>query len=325
MWQNSAMGVAAMAELLPNEAVWRLIGLRVAESQVAESGGDRSPPARVLPTAPLATAHAALVALWADDLAGALNACWASELAHVGAKLGMTPPGVGELRLALWRRLCGEALGGERGVRLIGQRLVVMAPMLGVGSHDGLAPVELPRFIEAPAALDHPEPDTLDELLARAAALIGVRLGPRGRDKGAWGNRVAALLGIPERGDDEPDWRGDVEVKTVPVATDGAGHWRVLEDPAICTEDVVPWRKLARVLWLCRVTLPDGDAAIVAWYYVENGPMVEPLLAGALHQRPKGPAGTTQKGHYVRKRFFSDVGLIAMLCGGASATLPQAR
>ena len=31
-----------------------------------------------------------------------------------------------------------------------------------------------------------------------------------------WGVRAAALIGVPERGGDEPDWRGDVEIKTVP-------------------------------------------------------------------------------------------------------------
>ena len=77
------------------------------------------------------------------------------------------------------------------------------------------------------------EPETIDELLAAATRAIGVRLGRRGRDKGAWGLRAAALLGVPERGGDEPDWRGDVEIKTVPVAREASGLWRVVEDPAI--------------------------------------------------------------------------------------------
>ena len=63
--------------------------------------------------------------------------------------------------------------------------------------------------------------------------MIGVRLGRRGRDKGAWGVRAAALLGVTERGDGEPDWRGDVEIKTVPIARDRTQLWRIVEDPAI--------------------------------------------------------------------------------------------
>ena len=34
-----------------------------------------------------------------------------------------------------------------------------------------------------------------------------------------------------------------------------------------------------------------------------------------LHERPKGPAGTAARGHYLSKRFFADAGLLATLNG----------
>ncbi|HSK01610.1 MAG TPA: hypothetical protein VK932_10235, partial [Kofleriaceae bacterium] len=150
---------------------------------------------------------------------------------------------------------------------------------------------------------------------------IGVRLGRRGRDKGAWGLRAAGLLGLTERGHHEPDWRGDVEVKTVPVGRDPSGRWRIVEDPAIAMLGEPVLAKLQRTLWLVRVTLDaggrgeDADAAILSWYLLDWDADVARLARRYLHERPKGPAGTTQRGLYLHRRFFADAGLLATLNG----------
>jgi hypothetical protein len=129
--------------------------------------------------------------------------------------------------------------------------------------------------------------------------------------------RAAALLGIVERGHDEPDWRGDVEVKTVPVALDPSGAWRIAEDPAIAmmNDSGVALSKLQRTLWLVRANLPDGDATILSWYLLEADADIARLVRRYLHDRPKGPRGTDQRGLYLHKRFFADAGLLATLNG----------
>jgi hypothetical protein len=179
------------------------------------------------------------------------------------------------------------------------------------------------------------EPDTLDELLAAADRMIGVRLGARGRDKGAWGVRAARLLGIIERNEREPDWRGDVEVKTVAIARDPSGWWRVIEDPAIAMAGEPALAKLARTLWLARTDVETAqarsgaaagaapraapraapDATIVSWYLLDWDPDIARLARRDLHDRPKGPAGTDARGLYLHKRFFADAGLLATLNG----------
>jgi len=141
-----------------------------------------------------------------------------------------------------------------------------------------------------------------------------VRLPARGRDKGAWGAAAAALLGVVERGHDEPDWRGDVEVKTVPVARDRSGRWRVTEDPAVAMFGAQPLGKLRRVLWLVRAGVGDG-ATLLSWYFVEWDAEVARLVRRDLHTRPKGPRGTDQRGWYLHKRFFVDAGLYPTLNG----------
>ncbi len=145
-----------------------------------------------------------------------------------------------------------------------------------------------------------------------------MRLGARGRDKGAWGNRAARLLGVLERGDGEPDWRGDVEVKTVPVAREPSGLWRVREDPAIAmVAEGRALAKLQRTLWLARADVGERDAAIISWYLLDADAHIARLQRRFLHARPKGPAGTDQRGLYLHKRFFADAGLLATLNGPA--------
>ena len=43
--------------------------------------------------------------------------------------------------------------------------------------------------------------------------------------------------------------------------------------------------------------------------------LIARLARRYLHVRPKGPAGTDQRGIYVHKRFFADAGLLATLNG----------
>ncbi|MBZ0230715.1 MAG: hypothetical protein K8M05_00060, partial [Deltaproteobacteria bacterium] len=133
-------------------------------------------------------------------------------------------------------------------------------------------------------------------------------------DKGAWGAAAAALLGVVERNHDEPDWRGDVEVKTVPVALDRSGRWRVTEDPAVAMVDAQPLGKLRRVLWLVRASIGEG-ATILSWYFVEWDAELARLVRRDLHTRPKGPRGTDRRGWYLHKRFFVDAGLYPTLNG----------
>jgi len=159
-------------------------------------------------------------------------------------------------------------------------------------------------------------------LLAAADRLIGVRLGRRGRDKGAWGARAQVLLGVTLRGEGEPDWRGDVEIKTVPIARESSGAWRVVEDPAIAMAGELgvsggsaALAKLQRTLWLARADLGDGDATIVSWYLLDWDPEIARLARRYLHERPKGPAGTDARALYLSKRFFADAGLLATLNG----------
>ncbi|MBK9070437.1 MAG: hypothetical protein IPL79_05475 [Myxococcales bacterium] len=314
--------VEALAAALPGDGVWRLLRWR---------RGQRRSASHVLidvacsPTLGLRQAQRALATRWARDLPAMLSECNADELAFAAQRIlpttQMHGTSIGALRWALWCELTRADAVSYRAV-LVGPRVVALHPMLGMGSHDGKTVVTTLPLAADPGWTTLAEPESIDELRARAHGLIGVRLGGRGRDKGAWGARVAAMLGVVERGHDEPDWRGDVEIKTVPVAEVAAGRWRIVEDPAICMEDGAPMRKLARVLWLCRADLPDGDATIVAWYYLEATPDVGALCARYLHLRPKGPAGTTQQAHYLHKQFFIATGLLTMLCGGAAPPAP---
>lgn len=276
----------------------------------------------------LGQSHARVVARWGGDLCGLLNVLVGSELAQLARAHGLASSGRSPvLRAALWE--CGAAL--ERGGSevstaiqprpvLLGGHLCIMAPPRGLFPVCSTwpRPLPLPRQAEPPAE----EPDTLDDLLLAADRVIGVRLGRRGRDKGAWGVRAAALVGVVERGDEEPDWRGDVEIKTVPVAPDRrTGLWRVVEDPAIAMVDPVSGdgraaiAKLQRTLWLARADCDHGDATIVSWYLLEWDAHLSALVRRYLHQRPKGPAGTVNRGVYLHKRFFAEAGFLATLNG----------
>ena len=77
--------------------------------------------------------------------------------------------------------------------------------------------------------------------------------------------------------------------------------------------------KLQRTLWLARATPTSSrrgaDATIVSWYLLDWDAEVARLARRYLHERPKGPAGTTQRGLYLHKRFFADAGLLATLNG----------
>lgn len=274
----------------------------------------------------LVAAHARVVERWREDLCGLLNALVRDELAELGRREGMhrnviDDTSVPELRLALWdrgaqleRRGASEVPALQPRPVVLGGHLVIQAAPRGMYPPSSRWPRPVP--LEMPAQPPAEEPDSLDELLAAADRAIGVRLGVRGRDKGAWGVRAAALVGVPERGGDEPDWRGDVEIKTVPVAPDASGLWRITEDPAIAMAfEASAIAKLQRTLWLARIDLDDGDATIVSWYLLEWDARLARLARRYLHDRPKGPAGTEQRGVYLHKRFFADAGLLATLNG----------
>ncbi|HEU5057655.1 MAG TPA: hypothetical protein VFU21_14070, partial [Kofleriaceae bacterium] len=244
------------------------------------------------------------------------------ELAGLAGALGADAGGaVGALRARLWRAGAALEAGGEQELgcpwqpipAVLGGRLVAIGPVRGLAPPAAALPRPVPPNGIAPPPLAD-EPDTLEELLARATALCGVRLGARGRDKGEYGARIAALLGLCERGVSEPDWRGEVEVKTVPVVRDPGGLWRVAEDPAVSMADVAPASKLGRVLWVARVA-DDAASPILSWYYQEWDAVVASLARRCLHTRPKGPAGATSRGWYLHKRFFAGCGFLATLNG----------
>ncbi|MBP9088263.1 MAG: hypothetical protein KBG15_19225 [Kofleriaceae bacterium] len=272
----------------------------------------------------------ALATMFESDFVALLNLLARLELAGLAVRVPLPTPAiralpatasVAELRAALWQWGAIIEAGSEAWIgtalqpmpHLLAGYLVQHRPALGAYGANALwpRPVPPPRDAQPPLA----EPATVEQLLDAADALVGVRLGPRGVDKGAWGQRAARLLGVIDRGDDEPDWRGDVEIKTVPVQRDGQGWWRIAEDPAICMAAGRPMAKLARVLWLVRASLADADATILSWYFLECDSFIAGLAARDLHQRPKGPRGTSARGWYLHKRFFADAGLLATLNG----------
>lgn len=318
-----------MARLMSPATVRRLAALRVRRFDpfAATTGAVAATP-RTLDTSEAITQ---VIARWSGDLCALLNAMTRGELDELatalrvgGARAGAPAARSPALREALWARGAELERGGAEVAPalqprpvVLGGHLVVQAPPRGMSPPSAHWPRPLPPPVAATHAPE--EPDTLDDLLAAADGAIGVRLGPRGRDKGAWGTRAAALLGLIEHGLDEPDWRGDVEVKTVPVAQEASGLWRVVEDPAIAMVGEGGLAKLQRTLWLARATIEaeaEPDATIVSWYLLDWDPEVARLARRYLHERPKGPAGTTGRGLYLHKRFFAEAGLLATLNGG---------
>lgn len=259
-----------------------------------------------------------------DDLASLLNALGDDDLRELArAERVDAPDDRAELRARLWRHGARLEAGGAdlAGTPLQPSPVVLAGRLVHLAAPRGLHPAapHWPRPVPGPAVPAPPadEPDCVDDLLAAADRSLGVRLGARGRDKGAWGGLAARLLGVVERGSDEPDWRGDVEIKTVPVATDRRGRWRVTEDPAVSMAGAAPLAKLMRVLWLVRAPLPDGDATFLSWYLLDWDAEVARLVARYLHTRPKGGAGSRGRGWYLHKRFFADAGLLASLNGAS--------
>jgi hypothetical protein len=306
--------VEHFSRLLPPEAVRRLAALRVIRFEATDVT-----PSRGLD---LEAAHTLVLARWEGDLCGFLNALTRGELVEVAAKLAIEVDGRAPvLRDRLWQH--GARLeASDHDVAaalqprpvLLGGHLVVQAAPRGLYATSTSWPRALPSPRDAQPPCE--EPETIDELLAAADRSIGVRLGRRGRDKGAWGLRAARLLGVIERGVDEPDWRGDVEIKTVPIAREPSGLWRIVEDPAIAMlGEANALAKLQRTLWLARADADDGDATIVSWYLLDWDSTIARLTRRYLHARPKGPAGTDQRGLYLSKRFFADAGMLATLNG----------
>jgi hypothetical protein len=299
---------AYFANLLPSEAVRRLAARPVVRFDRGTAKRDVS----------VEQARLLVAERWGDDLCGMVNALTHDELIVLAGSrhARLRSP---ELRLVVWERGAELERAGidiapnvQPWPVVLGGHLVIQAPPRGMFPQAAGYPRALPAVVQA--SPPDGEPETLDELLAAADRAIGVRLGARGRDKGAWGMRAAALLGVPERGHDEPDWRGDVEVKTVPIARESSGLWRVVEDPAISMLGDRHLAKLMRTLWLARAG--DGDdATIVSWYLLEWDAYVARLARRYLHVRPKGPANTEQRGMYLHKRFFADAGMLATLNG----------
>ena len=313
-----------MVHQLSPEVVRRLAALR---PNRFDRGSEGYAAPRIAPDNEQAVAR--VIERWCDDLCGLLNALTKGELGALARALRLDETHIewrsSDLRSVLWDRgarlergdACVSLALQPRPV-ILGGHLVIQAPPRGMFPASDAWPRRLPgRALPAPPA---DEPDSLDDLLAAADRAIGVRLGPRGRDKGAWGLRAQALLGVVDRGDDEPDWRGDVEIKTIPVASDPSGLWRVVEDPAIAMAGAGVVAKLQRTLWLARAsitTAPVADATIVSWYLLEWDAEVARLARRYLHERPKGPRGSDARGHYLSKRFFADCGLLGSLNGAA--------
>jgi hypothetical protein len=281
-----------------------------------------------------------LAARFELDLAAFLNGADTTELAAWCARLGLRAGTPGAMRQRLWAWGAAHerhVLGVDPGARV--QPSVVLERGLlrvaraargrtgqGVlpGARDARFPSSpswprpVPRVPVPPPEPPRREPGTLAELLARADAILGVRLGSRGRDKGAHGQRVAELLGLPRSSDAAPDWRGQVEVKTIAVARTRGGRWRLKDTPALSMRSVDATAKLARVLWVVRVDDAEiAGAPVLSWFYQE-------LLADegltqhfgrATHVRPKGGAGTSGRGWYLRREFLELCGLMRSLNG----------
>jgi hypothetical protein len=304
---------AALIRRLDHASLARLARAAVA----ADPASGAAPP----PDAERAALVARLSARHARDLAELLNAVDRDGLIAACRALQLSPEGhIGELRARLWRWGATLEAGGadHLGAPYQPVPVVLRSKLRRQGPLRGLMPPSegWPRGVSPPVAAAPPgdEPDTVEALLERATALVGVRLGALGRDKGALGARLAALLGVPERGHAEADWRGEVELKSVPVVRDRSGFWRVKEDPAVAMEGAHPEAKLAQVLWLARVA-DEAGSPLLSWYFQVRDDEVARLIGRYLHFRPKGGRGATTRGHYLHKSFFLASGFLASLNG----------
>ena len=194
----------------------------------------------------------ALRRAFAGDLAALLNRMRKEELVHLaGALGGRERRGRVAARspLARGRRARGGRRGGARPPVAAGPRGARRPPGgARPGARAGAARRSLCRgrcrHPRRAAGCPIDEPDTLEDLLARATELAGSGWAPAAATRGNTAPGSPSLLGLSERGAAEPDWRGEVEVKTVPVVRDPGGLWRVAEDPAVSMADVAPERKL---------------------------------------------------------------------------------
>jgi hypothetical protein len=270
------------------------------------------------------------------DLVGLLNGAGVAELRAWASALGLGPGTAGALRQKLWLWGAARERRGFAGVPaqeldavqpapcLVGGRLVfgaaapASAPLPAARAARFPPAARWPRPLPPPRAApaEAAEPASLDELLGHADALVGVRLGARGRDKGFYGQRIAALLGLGRSSDAAPDWRGEVEVKTLAVVRAHGARWRLKDGPAISMRSVDAGRKLARVLWVVRVDAGEvADAPVLSWYYQELDDDLSAALERSRHLRPKGGAGTAGRGWYLRRDFFDACGLLRSLNG----------
>jgi len=297
----------SLLSVMPRETVARLLRNSRGESS-ARGGTD--------------TLRKRASAAFEGDLVALLNALKREELGICAGEWKIEDEGaIGRLRTRLWEHGAAREAGGAQELGTPWQprpdelrgKLVYVGPVRGELPPAAAYPRPIPPPVPAVPAYDG-DPDTVEELLERASALVGLPLGQRGRDKGAYGTKIASLLGLVESGFAEPDWRGFVEVKTLPVIHDRDGRWRVKEDPAISMENVRPMSKLMRVLWIARVA-DQEDSPILSWYYQEWDATVAQMACRHLHQRPKGPKGTDKRGWYLRKHFFTESGLLRSLNG----------
>jgi hypothetical protein len=272
------------------------------------------------------------------DLVGFLNGAGVAELRWLAGRLDLGTGTAGALRQKLWlwgaareRRTLVAHGASEAAVAAVQLVPVLAGARLSFGPEPApTAPLPCARAARFPSAKAMPrvvppsreavvpaaEPDTLDELLDRADCLLGIRLGSRGRDKGLYGTRIAELLGIGRSSLPSPDWRGAVEVKSLAVVHAAGGRWRIKDGPALSMRSVDPGAKLARVLWVVRVD--EGEVAgapILSWYYQELDADLAEALERSSHLRPKGGAGTTARGWYLRRDFFAACGLLRSLNG----------
>jgi hypothetical protein len=280
-----------------------------------------------------------LAARYELDLAAFLNRAAEGELAALCARLGLRAASPGAMRQRLWAWGAAHerrALGADPDERVqptaVLERGLLRVRRARAASPRATATGVLPaaraaRFPPSPSyprpvppAIPAPappaEPGTLDALLAAADAILGVRLGARGRDKGRHGHRVAELLGLARSSAAEPDWRGQVELKTLAVVRTRAGTWRLKDTPALSMRSVDARQKLARVLWIVRVDDAElPGAPILSWFYQELDQALTGAFERARHLRPKGGKGSSEKGWYLRRKFFELCGLLRSLNG----------